>query len=181
MIRRLTDNLRHADFSSLLLNLIVVVLGILLDLGADAWWEKHVENDLKREYSLSLQDSLEEDLKAMDERMLPEIEMRIAVSERLQKVTPETVPVTLEDQRAFVRDIDRAGYLSVIQPQRSVIDDLIATGNQHLIDDAALRRSVLDYYELADFWAPYDAWSREVIWGKYRTRPPGSFPSTQCT
>ncbi len=176
MIRRLADSFRRADFGTLLLELIVVVVGILLALGVDTWWDSRAEEDLKREYLRSLHDSLQQDLAFMDDRILPEIELRIETSEHLKQVTPDTVPVTLEDQRDFVMDINRAGYFAVFRPQRSVIDDLVATGNLRLIDDAALRRSLLDYYERADNWAPYDEFARDLIWRKFRNEGTGFIP-----
>ena len=175
-MQRIIDPVRQGRYGTLFLELVVVVLGILLALGFDQWRQEREEAVLETEYLLALQADLKEDLRVFDERIFPEIEMRLKVSAHLRSFTPENVPETLQEQRAFVDSISMAGYMNTFNPRRIAMDDMLATGNLRLISNKQLRFTLLEYYDSIEKWQPYDDWARKLIWENFRNEFTGFIP-----
>jgi hypothetical protein len=176
MIRRFLYSLRDKQSGILVLELFVLVLGILLALGIDEWRQERDARAAEQEYLWALKADMEHDLSLFDSRVFPEIELRLELSERLRKFSPASVPVTLEEQRDFVNDVDMAGFMNTYNPRRNAMDDLLATGNLRLIRNRALRLKLLNFYTEIEHWRPYDEFARKLIWEGYRNENTGFIP-----
>lgn len=176
MIRRLLNSVRQAQFGVLLIELFILVIGILIALGIDEWRQEYDDRISEGEYLLAIKADLEHDLRSFDERIFPEIELRLEKSERLKQFTSENVPETLEAQRVFVADIDQTGFMNTYRPRRNAMDDMLATGNLRLIRNSDLRLELLNFYNEVENWQPYDEFARELIWRGYRNENTGFIP-----
>ncbi len=150
------DSVRRGQFGVLFAELMVLVIGILVALGIDQWRQDRDDRIAEREYLLAIKSDLQNDLQSINERIFPEIELRMEKSAHLRTFTPDDAPETLEEQRAFIFDINQAGFMNTFQPRRNAMDDLLATGNLRLIRNRALRLELLNFYSEAERWEPYD-------------------------
>ena len=162
MFRR-PDNLRAAATE-----FVLIVVGILAALAIDEWRDERGERELEREYLAAIRAALQADVDELVDVIYPEIEVRLEAARRLQSIDSANLPATYEEQRTVVSDINVAGFLRSFQPSRAAIDDLISTGNAKLIRNRQLRLDILEYFQQLDRWAPYDEWSRHVVWYRYR-------------
>ena len=176
MLRRLLTSAKNANSGTLLLELSVLVFGILVALGIDEWRQELDDREAEREYLLAIRADLEYDLRSFDERIFPEIEMRLAISEKLRNFNPRNVPETLEAQREFVNEINMAGFMNTYRPRRSTMDDMLSTGNLRLISNRQLRLDLLNFYNETENWQPYDEYARKLIWEDYRNENTGFIP-----
>lgn len=176
MIRRLLNHARQAQYGTLFFELVVVVMGILIALSIDEWRQEREELEHEHEYLVAIKADLQEDLRMFDERIFPEIKMRLEKSEQLGQVTPESVPESLEAQRTFVDDIGRAGFMYTYRPRRNALDDMLATGNLRLISNRQLRLDLLGYYDKIEQMQPYDDWGRKLVWENFRNEFTGFIP-----
>ncbi len=176
MIRRLLNHAHQAQYGTLFFELVVVVIGILFALSIDDWRQEREELEHEHEYLVAIKADLQEDLRMFDERIFPEIKMRLEKSKQLGQVTPESVPESLEAQRMFVDDIGRAGFMNTYRPRRNAMDDMLATGNLRLLSNRQLRLDLLGYYDKVEQMQPYDDWGRKLIWENFRNEFTGFIP-----
>jgi hypothetical protein len=104
--RRIIDRIRHQDWSALIGELIIVVVGIFIAIQVDRWW-KH-QDDLQQEqvYITRLTEDLERDVESIG-RAIALAEHRYALSNLMiaAAVDPEVVR---QQPAAFMTAIPRA-------------------------------------------------------------------------
>lgn len=150
------------------LDVLVVVFGVLLALGIDQYRTSLKDEQIERDYLQALRSDLQSDLDQFDEDIYPEINARLEAAERLLAISEDNLPVDVSSQARFYEDIGQSGFMRIYQPRKTALEDLLATGNLRNITNFELRLSILNYYEKAKNWQPYDEWARELIWARYR-------------
>ena len=62
LIRRVIGNVRSQDWSALVSELIIVILGIFIAIQADSWWQAHNDRKLEQQYVSRLIDDVSIDI-----------------------------------------------------------------------------------------------------------------------
>ena len=123
----------------------VVVAGVLVALAVNAWYQDRQDDRKKADYIALLSRDLE--------RTLTELEGYVAFESRqledaaLARRAVATLPVTTDTDvisGAMARLLTR----KTLVLRNSAYEDLVSTGNLGLIDDAALRDRIVDFYQV---------------------------------
>jgi len=149
ILRRLADALRRQDWSSVILEVLVVVLGVFIGIQVANWNDARQQDALGEIYLVRLG----EDLSAMDAYlvgMIAETEKRSALTLRLLSAAASysdadsaaAEDALIEATQTFFTEGWRTPRLTVI---RAVFDDLQSTGNLSLIN-RELRKRITSYY-----------------------------------
>jgi len=84
IVSRLSESLQDRNWTTLVLELFIVVLGVFLGLQAQAWYEERERRDLEGDYIVRLHD----DVMGLQERRAQLIEFREGWNAGLQSVKP---------------------------------------------------------------------------------------------
>ena len=121
----------------------IIVVGVLIALGADAWWTERQEQALLQEYLERLAEDLDADRSNM-ERSAESEDRRTAFADQLiDRMTTPTEPPK-DSLRRMINTI-RGGALYPLRT--GTWRDLSSTGRLALIEDPELRRWILRYYD----------------------------------
>jgi hypothetical protein len=155
-------------------DVILIVLGVLIALGVDAWMGRLQEMSQERHYLTVIRSDLEEDLKFLEGRFFPEIEARLAAVDTIRAILgqPPSEPTEIDE---LLRAMSQAGFYAIFSPRKAAFNDLINTGNLRILRDQQLRLDLLRYYASVEFTHPYDEWARHLIWSEFRTEA-GRYP-----
>lgn len=128
-----------------LAEIAIIVAGVLIALAADAWRESRAEDRMAVEYRSALVDDLVAD-SALYGALIDSgwFEVQAAavdsIMEFLAESPRESDPITL------VQWLMNSSRLSVGQKASATFDDMRSSGRLSLLEDAHLRRSLIDYY-----------------------------------
>jgi len=155
------------NWSRLLGEFVVIVVGVLVALWVDQLREARVNAGLEVEYLESLVTDLEADLAQFDEAeaWMRRSEGNAAVVLALYEGSPPT-----DDLTDLVVAVETAGWQFFPSITRNTLDDLRSTGNLRLITDPALRRAIAAYYRKVEEVSIPLADMRDRIWAQYDAR-----------
>ena len=139
---KLKVNWRQAAGEALLL-----LLGVLLALGGQAWWEARVERENSREYVDNLLLEVQENRAGLD-RLIDRHSRYIAAgTSMLNEIqggrADASADVILEQLRIL-------GFFSDFRPATSALNNLVGSGGFNLIDSSELRLAILKYAQGID-------------------------------
>ena len=133
----------------LLSETLVVILGVLIALGLNDYWEFRQEKSLELEYLRRIQMDIGADIELIDQFGKHLLVRKMAALDAIAPVVRGKVPVP-EDIESFLKSVS-LGALGGAAPTRwttnTTFEDLKSTGNLRLIRDADLRRKIARYYE----------------------------------
>lgn len=130
---------------------VVIVFGVLVALGADAWNDARLDRNEGREYLIRLHGEIERDT-SQYRFVLGWMDRKEAGLDRIARVfasTTEGVPDTAQ----FLADVAAAsnfGWNVGPLGGRATYEDLRSSGKLGLIRNSSLRSSIIEYYETAD-------------------------------
>lgn len=131
----------------------IIVVGVLIALGADAWWTEREERSGAAEYL----DRFAVDLDADREMLLwtaRSEERRSEATDALVEWMGRAAPPARDSLRALVNRI-REGNLDPVRT--GTWTDLVNTGGLALIEDRALREQIVRYHQVVEpnyrYWA----------------------------
>ena len=142
MLRRIVANLRRQDWTAVIVELVIVVLGVFIGLQVQEWAAAHAE---QRRADVLLQqlrgdlDSERDNLKGyLDYQQVTAAYARTAIQglEAPGSVDPQT----------WVTSIYQASQVVTVQGYRATFDEMKSTGAIDLVRDARLRALLIGYY-----------------------------------
>ena len=132
----------------------IIIVGILLALGINNWWNELQNDQLSREYLVALQDDIKIDASTIqyykqrtEERILEPLERALN-----QFFSPDPTKVSLD---TFVNDVQMTQYVNIYTLRTGTYEDLKSTGNLRLIKNADLRNELHDYYDRHEYYKIY--------------------------
>jgi len=150
IIQRITAAIRSQNWTNVIAEFLVVVLGIFVALQADNWNEARLDRKHERE--------------SLD-RLLREAENAVALIDRQIGVFKSVIDsqrvlleiVTSHDQVPENTEVAERGFQSLtfypaLAPARTAYDELIATGGIQLIRSRAVRDAIALYHAELDFF-----------------------------
>ena len=139
---KLKVNWRQAAGEALLL-----LLGVLLALGGQAWWEARVERENSREYVDNLLLEVQENRAGLDRLIERHSRYIAAGTSMLNEIqggrADASADVILEQLRIL-------GFFSDFRPATSALNNLVGSGGFNLIDSSELRLAILKYAQGID-------------------------------
>lgn len=128
----------------------VIVLGVLVALAAQRWYEARNDRATEAVYLERLKESVEDDTTyiGVAYRLLSRKESGLAYLAELVKTAPSAV---LTDTMAFLTAVEDSHHLGWTVPfrVRATFQELISTGRIALIRDPTLRSKIVEYYEVS--------------------------------
>jgi len=130
-----------------LAEIAIIVAGVLIALAADAWRESREEDRMAMEYRSALIDDLVADsvlYAALIDSGWFEVQAAAvdSILEFLAEPRRDSDPITLAQW------LMNSSRLSLGQKASATFDDMRSSGRLSLLEDVALRRSLIDYYGL---------------------------------
>ena len=135
--------------------LAVIVLGILLALAADSWWEGRKERALEREYLSAFREDVRQTLGENERVTAEQSATQSEVVQLLESITRgDPLPDTI-----------RRMFPPVTIPAESMdtYRDLVASGGTTLISDPAVRRVMAQLLQRIEYNDRTEDWALEVI------------------
>ena len=132
MTRLNSDTLRKA-----LTEVVIIVVGILIALSADAWWQDRNERKAEEQHLLALRDDFMQSVELLSQS----IASRKRQDDFLRHLIQDDAP------SAAIPELGEWIYwglftIGSFEPQFAALSDLETSGEMRLIDDPGLRRSL---------------------------------------
>jgi hypothetical protein len=148
---------------------VIIVLGVLVALAVDQWRNSLDDRGRETAYLHALEESLLFDSTELSKNI--ESHARGLTNARYVLPFLEDPDRPLGDTAVFLGAAFRASRWDVPFLQTDTYEDLISTGNLHLIRSAALRAEILSYYRETQ-WILFDDWPLE-----YQNAARGAMPA----
>ena len=146
ILRRLAHNLREQNWTTILLEFVLLVCGVFLGIQAANWNETRREHALEAEYIARLQ------------RDFTAIDARLAINLTRWENTAAATIRLINDLDAFrqrgawprakaemLRDLDAAMHSRIPAPRAASYVELLSAGRLGLLRDSHLREALADY------------------------------------
>jgi len=131
---------------------LVVVLGIVIALGLDDYRTGTIERRLEIEYVVRIQDDVDRDVRYITTAWRPRLRIKRESLESIAPVIRGQSPVPT-DRVAFLKSVSLGGIHGTSTAAwytDTTFQDLRATGNLRLIQDATIRADIARYYEMLE-------------------------------
>lgn len=131
---------------------LVVVLGILIALGLDDYRTGLNERRLAIEYVGRIQDDLNRDLQYISTIFNPGLKIKRESLEAIAPIIRGQSPMPA-DRVAFLKSVSLGGVMGTSAVDwftDTTFQDMRATGNLRLIQDASIRAEIAEYYEMLE-------------------------------
>ena len=157
IIKRMARFIRQHDWSAVIVEIIVVIVGLMLAFQLDRWWEERGERAQEAQYVARLIADVEADLEAVGFAVKMQT-MRLDMVDLLMAVVADPEAATRRPVE-FLGAILHSTFLYTPIPASHTFEDLRSTGNMRLIRNPEIKDLLHDYYG-------YDADQRQfqVIW-----------------
>ena len=125
----------------------VIVVGVVVALGFDEWRQSVSDSAEETRYYHRLAQDLSGDVESW-ESLLADLDIKDQALIRLGNWSPDVDNLNEHDARSVVSDLATASVYagSIPPPRNSTYEDLLATGNLHLIQDEEIRTNLLNYH-----------------------------------
>jgi len=144
IIRRLAQFIRQHDWSAVVVEIIVVIVGLMLAFQLDRWWEYRGERAQEAEYVKRLISDIEGDV--------PEIDYAISLAELRRDMGDLLIAASRDPEAAvavpvlFLAAVRQAGFTYTPKLNSHTFEDLRSTGNMRLLLDVGIKDGLYDYY-----------------------------------
>jgi len=144
VIQRIISRFRAQDWTALISELVIVVVGIFIAIQADRWWEH--QDDLRQEqlYIARLTDDIERDI-AQINFALDLATFRQGFAELLI-ATAKDAEVARNQPEKFLASVQQAAFTYTAALNSDTFAELRSTGNLGLLQDRSLKTALFEYY-----------------------------------
>jgi hypothetical protein len=126
---------------------LVVVLGVLIAIGINDYWNERQERNLEREYLTRLLEDVTADIEYVDSAKSM-LDRKLQALDAIAPVVRELAPIP-NDIETFLRNVALGGLggaSSTYWITNTTFEDMKATGSLRLIRDPEMRRTIGTYY-----------------------------------
>jgi len=145
ILRRLVENLRRRDWSTVTLEVLIVVLGVFIGIEVANWNEARKERDLEQ----ALVDRLIADFERIETRLEESIlrygEFLAAIVEVRNQVGSNRSPQTDEDRARFQRALGDIMGSRIPAGRSPTYVEMLSSGVFDVLQDDELKRLLIDY------------------------------------
>jgi hypothetical protein len=154
LMPRMIESVKTQNWSALLGELAIVVLGIFIALQVDSWWQGQEDLQQEQVYIDRLIDDFEKDSSALA-GSVELARMRQGFADLLMEVA-DNPSAARKRPAEFLAAIDLAAYTYTPAVNSHTFEELRSTGNLGLLRNAELKSALFSYYQ-------YDETSRQWI------------------
>ena len=154
ILRRIAEGLRSQQWTTVFIELLVVVVGLLLGLELNDWSNDLKDRQLEQVYYEQLILDLEADV-ARGERSMQTADRLAAMGNLVYSAATQEIPDGVDDGD-LARALVLAGYAERPLITRHTYDELINTGGLRLIGDTDLKRALSIYYSRSEYSRQWD-------------------------
>jgi hypothetical protein len=147
LIRRIISNLREQNWSSTIIELVVLALGIFLAFQVDRWYERVRSESDEREFLAALS----EDFAATKDSFVAVKDRHIESTESAIRLLGYQIDEPIDiDNRTFYGLFADIQLIRTADIRRSTYDFLISSGQIAVIRDPRLRRQMSEFFARVD-------------------------------
>jgi len=150
ILRRMAEAIRGQNWSTVALEILIVVVGIFVGLQVNDWNQARIDRVLESRYLERLQADLLTDLGRLDS------------SENLARVRMQQVKLLLDgiadpnvaakQPNEFIAAAEKVSWASYRAITPNAYAELVGTGRTTLVRSESLRDALAEYYARIDFW-----------------------------
>ena len=144
IIRRMAHFIRAHDWSSVVIEIIVVIVGLLLAFQLDEWVELRGERVQEAEYIERLIEDFEDDIPAI-QFAIELADMRLRLADLLMDVSNDPTAATARPIE-FLGAVSQAAFTYTPSLTSHTFEDLRSTGNMRLLLNQEIKDGLYDYY-----------------------------------
>jgi hypothetical protein len=154
ILRRIADGLRRQDWTTVFIELLVVVVGLLLGLELNNWSNDLKDRRLAEAYYEQLILDLEADV-ATGERAVRTADINVEMGQLVYRAATQGNLEGIGDAD-LVLSLVTAGFTERPLITRHTYDELISTGSLRLIKNAEIKRALSSYYSRSAYSRQWD-------------------------
>lgn len=143
ILAKLAKALRQQNWSAVVIEIMIVVVGILFALQVDNWNENRIERNLEQIYLQRLTADIQVDIDGFKE-------LRHIFQEKFEFTEELKAGVTREeirrDPNSFVQRLRYSVFVALPPVRSATFDELAGSGQLAIIRDFALRSALANYY-----------------------------------
>lgn len=150
IFRRLPEAIKGQNWSTAVLEILIVVIGIFIGLQANDWNSARLDRSLEMRYLERIQTDLQSDLGVFDRsagianRRMRQVELL------LDSIADPEIAASHPNQ--FIEAVEKAGWDSYRRITTGAYSELVNMGRTTLIRSVVLRGTLAEYYARIDFW-----------------------------
>jgi hypothetical protein len=144
IIKRMARFSREHDWSAVVVEIIVVIVGLMLAFQLDRWWEQRGEHAQEAEYVARLIEDVESDLPNI-EHAINLANLRRSMAELLMTVVDDPDAAT-ERPVEFIAAVHQAAFTYSPNFVAHTFEDMQSTGNLRLLRQQEIKDALYDYY-----------------------------------
>lgn len=155
LIRRMIDSIRAQNWSALLSELVIVVVGIFLAIQVDSWWQERGDVKQEQEYIARLTQDVEKDVVSI-RFSISLAEYRLSLADLLILVATDPL-VAREQPVDFMTAIHQSSFTHTPSLNTDTFEELRATGGLRLLRDDALKAALFEYHRYDKMMLQYQS------------------------
>ena len=155
IIKRVVNQFRAQDWTALVSELVIVVVGIFIAIQADRWWEQ--QDDLRQEqlYIERLAEDVERDIADISYAIeLAAFRLEFADLLIEASTNPE---VSRSKPEKFLAAVQQAAFTHTPALSSDTFEELRSTGNLGLLRDEKLKGALFEYYRFDEGQRQYQS------------------------
>lgn len=141
---------RESRLRWLVSEMLVIVIGVLIALALDGYWNERHERMLEAEYLDRIRSDVTADIAYLEQVAISRLDTKLQALNAIAPIVRGQEPVP-DDIESFLRNVSLGGLLGASSSYwvtDTTFEDLKSTGNLRLIRDPDLRWKVSRYYKL---------------------------------
>ncbi len=143
--RRLASSLRERDWTGVVIEVLIVVVGVFLGLQAANWNQARQDRDEEQRYYAQIVVDLRRDLQSLELAEQRSHRHDRAAENVLAALASPSPTNSLP--AGIAKEVHLAGFIYLPTASRRTYDELISTGNLGLLQNGAAKDSIAAYYE----------------------------------
>lgn len=144
MLKRLARFIRTFDWPAVAIEILVIIIGLMLALQLDRWWQDQVERREEREYVDRLIADMEADIPAI-EYAIELQSLRLELIDLLMEVAGNPQRA-LREPAVFLGAVNQSAYTYTPALTSHTFENLRATGDLGLVGSQAVKDILFEYY-----------------------------------
>ena len=143
ILRQMSIALRRQDWSTIAIELVILIIGVFLGIQVSNWNEARVSENKSQEYMIRLLDDLKTDIDVIDQRLV----YWQRVSDEGRKVVEfAEAGASTDEPWLLILALYNASQINGYRAKSTTFDELVSSGELAFIRDSALRADLANYY-----------------------------------
>ena len=143
ILRRVIQHVRNQEWTAIVIDLLIVVVGVYMGIQAQAWNAERVDREIERRYLLSLHGEISDMIESNNSRVAGHRDHLQALNSVAKMFAVTGVELNLEMRHCIAITESHIYVGRILAPP--TIEELHSTGRLQLISNNALRSTIVSY------------------------------------